>query len=645
MLNHGPAMPFSGVAISFFIGCAVFASSDAIGQSDCPPPVQQFSKTVINDTKIKVGKLGGLSAGEIETKTKVAVDNLMKNVPNLDKSLYCQGVQSVACQIVRDVKDATEKSKIWNSMLTACNQIMGAPGADAKPAARTIKVTAKEEQTSKYIARAIVTIRTDVSAAETYETDSEGETVISLPPTAGNVTLEVRARNYQCYQKQLQSYQKEALIVFLKRGACDKSASPVPAPVVAPPSLTARPGPDQNVPVGTVVTLDGSGSAKTRNKPLTYEWTLLSKPVGSLAAIAGPRQSRPTLTVDKAGEYVVTLSTSNGKLTSKPAATTVSAPMITPLGYRPVDAKFNRKTNTIVMVSAEPNRLHVYDPLTGSDKAVALPLAPSAVSIEPDGMFAAVGHSGWISYVSLSALKIEKTLTVSTDVLDLVLGGNEYVYAFPRRDQWENIYSVNLQSDAEYKTDNASIYAGTRVELHPAGDFIYGATNGISPSKIEKYDITAGPAQFLYQMPYHGDHETCGRLWFSSEGKRIFTRCGNVFRSSPLQTEDMIFNGALQGVDRIAAFGHSQIGGKVAVIPEAGTDSSSSDADRTIRFYEDKFLAFNESIKLPRFQIGGKLYGAHGRYIFASTTGDKYFVIVQADAASGAIQDYGIVTY
>ena len=89
--------------------------------------------------------------------------------------------------------------------------------------------------------------------------------------------------------------------------------------------LVANAGSPQSVPVGSTVTLDGSGSADPRGNPLTYAWTLTSKPIGSAAALGNSSSVRPTFVADVAGQYTATLVVNNGSTNSGPSSVGITA--------------------------------------------------------------------------------------------------------------------------------------------------------------------------------------------------------------------------------------------------------------------------------------------------------------------------------
>ena len=74
----------------------------------------------------------------------------------------------------------------------------------------------------------------------------------------------------------------------------------------------ANAGPDQTVAIGALVQLDGSQSSDTNGNPLTYSWSLLSKPATSTATLAGASTATPSFTADANGEYVAQLIVNDG---------------------------------------------------------------------------------------------------------------------------------------------------------------------------------------------------------------------------------------------------------------------------------------------------------------------------------------------
>ncbi|MBI2876791.1 MAG: PASTA domain-containing protein, partial [Candidatus Tectomicrobia bacterium] len=90
-------------------------------------------------------------------------------------------------------------------------------------------------------------------------------------------------------------------------------------------SPTANAGPDQTALVGTLLTLDGSGSFDPNGQPLTYLWTLPSAPAGSSAALSDPTSATPTFTPDLPGLYTFELVVGDGIAYSSPDQASITA--------------------------------------------------------------------------------------------------------------------------------------------------------------------------------------------------------------------------------------------------------------------------------------------------------------------------------
>jgi len=86
----------------------------------------------------------------------------------------------------------------------------------------------------------------------------------------------------------------------------------------------ANAGGNQSVTVGDTVTLNGSGT-DANGDLLTYNWSLVSRPVGSSAALTGATTSTTGFTADLPGTYVVSLVVNDGIENSDPANVSVTA--------------------------------------------------------------------------------------------------------------------------------------------------------------------------------------------------------------------------------------------------------------------------------------------------------------------------------
>ena len=84
-------------------------------------------------------------------------------------------------------------------------------------------------------------------------------------------------------------------------------------------------GIDQNVTVGDVVNLDGSGSSDADGDSLTYSWTFQSLPTGSTATLSENDAVNPTFTADLDGSYVLNLTVNDGLVSSQTDSLLVEA--------------------------------------------------------------------------------------------------------------------------------------------------------------------------------------------------------------------------------------------------------------------------------------------------------------------------------
>ncbi len=89
----------------------------------------------------------------------------------------------------------------------------------------------------------------------------------------------------------------------------------VPLAVIAPV------GPVQT---GDTITLDGGNSSDPDNDPLTFAWTIDSRPVGSTVFLVGGATATPTLVPDRAGDYSLLLVVNDGIADSTAASRVIT---------------------------------------------------------------------------------------------------------------------------------------------------------------------------------------------------------------------------------------------------------------------------------------------------------------------------------
>ena len=95
-------------------------------------------------------------------------------------------------------------------------------------------------------------------------------------------------------------------------------------------------GMDRTVPLGLMVTLDGSGSEDADGDALTYAWSVVSRPTGSSAMLTGATTVKPTLAPDVPGEYTIGLVVNDGELSSAQDTMRLVVLPQTPVNTKPI---------------------------------------------------------------------------------------------------------------------------------------------------------------------------------------------------------------------------------------------------------------------------------------------------------------------
>lgn len=108
----------------------------------------------------------------------------------------------------------------------------------------------------------------------------------------------------------------------------EQSITSISFNVIANAKPVAHAGPDRTIVLGDAAMLDGSGSSDPNGDPLTFAWSIITRPSGSAAQPEAPSDAVTSLMPDAVGNYTVQLQVSDGLDLSEPdtALVVVSAP-------------------------------------------------------------------------------------------------------------------------------------------------------------------------------------------------------------------------------------------------------------------------------------------------------------------------------
>jgi hypothetical protein len=306
----------------------------------------------------------------------------------------------------------------------------------------------------------------------------------------------------------------------------------------------------------------------------------------------------------------------------------------TRLPYKVVSAIYDKPLDKLVTISSNPNELHLYDPRTRIGADIPLPAQPLSVSVGADGLFAAVGHNGWVSYIDLQAGSVSKVFKVGLDAWSVLLAANGYLYLFPQG-SGSSIHS--LQISTSQVTITSATNAGYVPRLSTDGNYIH-----VSGGSYSKWYIGDGVAKRVGSEFWSGaDH--CFNGWVTARDS-LLSSCGIVYHLSAEPSLDRPYLTTVAGADPIQSFAESPELKRVAIIRGPSSWWSPTD-EGVVLSYDDEYFNPVGRFVLAGFPIGSYTFNSHGRWVFFSADGTALYAIVQAEEGSDALNDFAIQTF
>lgn len=315
-------------------------------------------------------------------------------------------------------------------------------------------------------------------------------------------------------------------------------ANRVPTPVLDKSAMTVLSG--GNVNLSAALSYDGDGD------PLTYAWSLDSRPPDSSAVLANPNAAALSFSPDRPGNYVLLVKVNDGKRAASSRVTvTVRAQMAGSVGisWTPLDARYSRALDRLVAVSAGPDALHIVDPFSGLTKSVILPAPYKSMALSANGRTAAVLHEGLLSIIDLESARLLNSWPTGGSQTEVALSDAGMAYLSGQTGGqwvWDGVTTINTRDGTRATSGNigtGQMYGTVRgvYSQKLAKGFL--VTEGLSPIDITWY--SADPATALVTQigdsPYHGDYPMGGRLFLSAAEDLVFTGAGTYFATNTLK--------------------------------------------------------------------------------------------------------------
>jgi hypothetical protein len=349
---------------------------------------------------------------------------------------------------------------------------------------------------------------------------------------------------------------------------------------------------------------------------LTYAWAIDARPASSTATIAAPTSSTLAFTPDVAGTYVASVTVSDGISTNvsyvtinalSSFAATVSLPFV------PLDTRYSRGLDKMIIVATNPNALKIVDPFSGLIKTVILPAGAISMNLSPDGKLAAVLSEGLVSLVDLESASLLHTSLAASSPSEAFASNAGRLYLTG---------STGSYGDGLVKVLDGRTGADLSSTLGMSASTYYNVRGVFAGTKGRA--LAVSPSQSSYYMQYFDIDAATGKV--NKSGNSSYSNYSSIGTQLFLsENEDLVFTnvGTFYRTDTLA------YAGKLVYTGTMNSLSNSSSADETL-------LMLTTQGSWPDYAVS---YSAsYKRYVGALFLADTDLTL----PTIGGLQSYGI---
>ena len=209
------------------------------------------------------------------------------------------------------------------------------------------------------------------------------------------------------------------------------------------------------------------------------------------------------------------------------------------------DAKMDKSTNTLILVTQNPAKLITYNVDTKIKREKELQYNPYAINLSSDGKTILLGESKNLEFVDFASLSTKENIEVNFIVSDIVDGENGFYYFANEK---KEIYSFNATSKfIKKQIDNGdfswNLIEGEKLVKIKNKPFLASTIKSQSPNGLYLLDIS--DPENMKRKKYW--HESFGGMLLTSEDqKQLYSFRSSVYQFPDENSENIYSTGEMK---------------------------------------------------------------------------------------------------